>query len=54
MIKANRELFRCEHCKKEFEDHKAGTYNCPLSGGNPKAFNKMHVFSPDYDKPIKK
>lgn len=53
MERKNRELFLCEHCKKEFEDHQAKTYNCPLANSTKAAFNKMHVFSPNYDLPIK-
>lgn len=51
-VNADRKDFYCAHCGKEYGDHQAKTYNCPVKGrGSFNAFNKLHTFTPNYDKP---
>lgn len=49
---ADREEFYCAHCGKEYGDHQAKTFNCPVKGrGSFNAFDKLHTFTPNYEKP---
>ena len=45
--------YLCLHCGKEHGEHQAKLLHCPkASRSSFNAFDKLHTFSPNYDKPL--
>ncbi len=49
----NKTQYLCLHCGKEHGEHQAKLLHCPkASRSSFNAFDKLHIFSPNYDKPL--